>query len=248
MRSPPAPVRLRHLPPPRRRDVVFEATADDASSRSVWLGEDGIIAGSLESATLVTSATLSPAGRRARRRLPGTPDGRSSTCPSRAAAGAEGGTLVMLAVVNALLSRRSTRCSRRSRRGSLRTGRQRHEVQARAQCLQAIHLVGFGEAMSLARAVGLDPDDVGPALVDRLGGPVTQMAWAADQQLPEGELRLVVGLKDLRYAPAMAADVPAPMLDVAVTAGRGRRGMGRSRLDRGQRRAPGHRPAPSGRD
>ena len=44
----------------RGADVVFEATADDVSSRSVWLGDEGIIAGSAESATLVTSATLSP--------------------------------------------------------------------------------------------------------------------------------------------------------------------------------------------
>src|SRR5688572_11678714 len=44
----------------RGADVVFEATADDASSRSVWFGDDGILAGSAETATLVTSATLSP--------------------------------------------------------------------------------------------------------------------------------------------------------------------------------------------
>ncbi len=83
--------------------------------------------------------------------------------------------------------------------------------------LQAIHIVGFGEAMSLARAVGLDPDDVGPALVERLGGPVTTMAWAADQDLPpRANFALVWAHKDLRYAEAMAGDVDSPMLDVAL--------------------------------
>ena len=83
--------------------------------------------------------------------------------------------------------------------------------------LQAIHIVGFGEAMSLARAVGLDPDDVGPALVERLGGPVTTMAWAADQELPpRANFALVWAYKDLRYAEAMAGDVEAPMLDAAL--------------------------------
>ena len=42
-------------------DVVFEATADDASSRSVWLGDDGILAGSArDRRRSITSATLSP--------------------------------------------------------------------------------------------------------------------------------------------------------------------------------------------
>ena len=76
--------------------------------------------------------------------------------------------------------------------------------------LQAIHLVGFGEAMRLARAAGLDAGHVGPALVDRLGGPVTKMAWASDQQLPErANFALALALKDLRYAAAMAGDEPA---------------------------------------
>ena len=67
--------------------------------------------------------------------------------------------------------------------------------------LQAIHILGFGEAMAMARAAGLDPDDVGPALVERLGGPVTQMAWASDQQPPERtNFALALALKDLRYA------------------------------------------------
>jgi 3-hydroxyisobutyrate dehydrogenase-like beta-hydroxyacid dehydrogenase len=83
--------------------------------------------------------------------------------------------------------------------------------------LQAIHIVGFGEAMTLARSVGLDPDDVGEALVERLGGPVTTMAWAADRELPpRANFALAWAHKDLRYAQAMAADVECPMLDVAL--------------------------------
>jgi 3-hydroxyisobutyrate dehydrogenase-like beta-hydroxyacid dehydrogenase len=202
-------------------DVVFEATADDASSRSVWLGEDGILAGSLESATLVTSATLSPgwvaelaaACRDAGRAFLDMP-------VTGGRAGAEGGTLVMLAggeraALEAIDEVLAAVSSRVRHFGAVGSGTRFKLV---LNALQAIHLVGFGEAMSLARAVGLDPDDVGPALVDRLGGPVTQMAWVADQHLPDrANFALSWALKDLRYASAMAVDVPAPMLDVAVT-------------------------------
>src|SRR5438105_2349940 len=40
-------------------DLVFEVTADDASSQAVWQGKDGIIAGTDKNKMLVTSATLS---------------------------------------------------------------------------------------------------------------------------------------------------------------------------------------------
>ena len=202
-------------------DVVFEATADDASSRSVWLGDDGILAGSPASATLVTSATLSPgwvaeladACRAAGRTFLDMP-------VTGGRAGAEGGTLVMLAggdaaALEAIGEVLAAVSSRVRHFGPVGNGTRFKLV---LNALQAIHLVGFGEAMSLARAVGLAPGDVGEALVERLGGPVTQMAWAADQDLPaRANFALSWALKDLRYASAMAADVPAPMLDVAVT-------------------------------
>jgi 3-hydroxyisobutyrate dehydrogenase-like beta-hydroxyacid dehydrogenase len=201
-------------------DVVFEATADDASSRSVWLGDDGIIAGSAATSALVTSATLSPdwvaelAGRcRAFRRtfldIPVT-GGR---------AGAEGGALILLAggEQSALDSIRDVLAAVSSRIfhfGPVGNGTRFKLV---LNALQAIHILGFGEAMAMARAAGLDPEVVGPALVERLGGPVTQMAWASDQQPPErANFALMLALKDLRYAAAMARDVQAPMLDVAV--------------------------------
>lgn len=40
-------------------DIVFEVTADDGSSRSIWLGQDGIIANCSDNQVLITCATLS---------------------------------------------------------------------------------------------------------------------------------------------------------------------------------------------
>ena len=84
---------------------------------------------------LVTSATLSPAGSPSSPTPAATAGGRSSTSPSRAAVpGPREARWSCSRVVIRRASRRSTRCSRRSRRGvPLRAGRQRHEVQARAQ-------------------------------------------------------------------------------------------------------------------
>jgi 3-hydroxyisobutyrate dehydrogenase len=201
-------------------DVVIEATADDASSRSVWLGADGILAGSAAASTLTTSATLSPdwiaeladACRMAGRTFLDMP-------VTGGRAGAEGGALVMLvggeasdlAAIDGVLD---AIASTVRHFGPVGSGTRFKLV---LNALQAAHLVAFGEAMALARSVGLDPNDVGPALVERLGGPVTTMAWAADRRLPErANFALDWALKDLRYASAMAGDLPTPMLDVAV--------------------------------
>ncbi len=201
-------------------DVVIEATADDASSRSVWLGADGILAGSATGSTLVTSATLSPgwiaeladACRGAGRTFLDIP-------VTGGRAGAESGALTLLAGgdpgdLEAIHDVLTSVSSSVRHFGPVGSGTKFKLV---LNALQAVHLVAFGEAMAMARAAGLDPDDVGPTLVERLGGPVTTMAWAADQQLPgRANFALAWALKDLRYAAAMAGDLPAPLLDVAV--------------------------------
>jgi 3-hydroxyisobutyrate dehydrogenase-like beta-hydroxyacid dehydrogenase len=201
-------------------DVVFEATADDASSRSVWLGNDGIVAGSAQTSTLIASATLSPdwvaelAGtcRAAGRTFLDMP-------VTGGRAGAEGGALIFLAggeqsALDSIADVLAAVSSQLFHFGPVGNGTRFKLV---LNALQAIHIVGFGEAMAMARAAGLDLNEVGPALVERLGGPVTQMAWASDQRPPErANFALTLALKDLRYAAAMAGDVQAPMLDVAV--------------------------------
>ena len=204
----------------RGADVVFEATADDASSRSVWFGDDGILTGSAETATLVTSATLSPvwvAELAEACRSAGRPFLDMPVTGGRA--GAESGALVMLAggdeatlaSIAGVLEAISTTVRHF---GSVGSGTQFKLV---LNALQAAHLVAFGEAMAMARSAGLDLDEVGEALVDRLGGPVTTMAWAATREPPQrANFALAWALKDLRYASAMAGELPTPILDVAV--------------------------------
>ena len=186
--------------------------------------------------TLVTSATLSPdwvaelaaACREAGRTFLDMP-------VTGGRAGAEGGALVMLAggeatdlaaigdVLDAISSRFATSAPSAAGRGS---------SSCSTPC-RPLHLVGFGEAMATGALPSVStPATSDAALVDRLGGPVTKMAWAADQQLPErANFALAWALKDLRYAAAMAGDVPAPMLDVAGRPPRRRSGAGLGERD-----------------
>ena len=73
--------------------------------------------------------------------------------------------------------------------------------------LQALHLAGFGEAMRLARATGLDERAVGEALVERPGGIVTRMASDGYPDVPERvSFSVEWAFKDLDYAADMAEE------------------------------------------
>jgi 3-hydroxyisobutyrate dehydrogenase len=206
-------------------DVVFEVTADDASSRAVWLGPaTGILAGARPDAVLVTSATLSPgwvgelaaACTEAGRRFLDMPltGGR---------AGAEAGELVMLvggdgATLDALRPTLAAVARDVKHFGPVGAGTRFKLI---LNALQAVHLAAFGEAMRLAEAAGLDAAAVGQALVERPGGVVTQMADAAYPDTPDlVSFPLQWAYKDLDYASAMgdAAGVAHPLLDVTRTA------------------------------
>jgi 3-hydroxyisobutyrate dehydrogenase-like beta-hydroxyacid dehydrogenase len=198
-------------------DVVFEVTADDASSRAVWLDpEAGALAGATPGAVLVTSATLSPGWVAS---LAEACEGRGHTffdMPlTGGRVGAEAGELVMLVGGDpqALRELRPTLdavAKDVKHFGPVGAGTRFKLI---LNALQAVHLAGFGEAMRLAVAAGLDTGAVGQALVERPGGIVTQMGHAAYPERPERvSFPLQWATKDLNYAAAMAGDVPHPLL------------------------------------
>jgi 3-hydroxyisobutyrate dehydrogenase-like beta-hydroxyacid dehydrogenase len=85
--------------------------------------------------------------------------------------------------------------------------------------LQAVHLAAFGEAMRLAAAAGLDPEVVGPALVERPGGVITAVAWESLRQAPEPiTFSAAWAHKDLSYAASMAELDAHPFLAAALEA------------------------------
>ncbi|MGW4897082.1 NAD(P)-dependent oxidoreductase [Kitasatospora sp. NPDC004240] len=203
-----------------RADVVFEVTADDGSSRAVWEGPDGILAGAREDAVLIASATLSVhwiedlAARCAER-------GRAffDMPLTGGAAAARTGNLVLLAGGDAdglpALRPVFDAIARDVRHFGPAGAGTRFKLILNA--LQAVHLAGFGEALRLAEAAGLDAHQVGEALLDRPGGVVTRLAWDSYLTPPEPlNFSAEWAHKDLTYASRMAEDAGQdrlPLLD-----------------------------------
>jgi 3-hydroxyisobutyrate dehydrogenase-like beta-hydroxyacid dehydrogenase len=192
-------------------DIIFEVTANDESSREVWTNEDGILKGGDKNKILIASATLS---------IKWT-DELASLCEQQrltfldipltgGRAAAEGGFLTLLAggVQTALktlepdLSAISSKLFYFGKAGS----GMRYKLVLNG--MQAAHMAAFGEAMKLAISQGLDPTKVGPALVDRPGGVMTEIAWGAYQK-KKAPLTFSVDwiTKDLEYAQRMYSGV-----------------------------------------
>ncbi|MGW2403942.1 NAD(P)-dependent oxidoreductase [Streptomyces sp. NPDC001739] len=216
-----------------RAEVVFEVTADDTSSREVWLGADGILAGAPAPAVLITSATLSV----------GWVEELAAACADRGsvffdmpltggATGARTGNLVLLTggdqeALPPLAPVLDAVSKEVKHFGPAGAGTRFKLV---LNALQAIHLAGFGEALRLAEAAGLDTGQVGAALLDRPGGVVTELAWSSYLTPPEPvNFSAEWAHKDLQYAARMAGGLPHPVLDgvlslfgTALAEGRGK--------------------------
>ncbi len=98
--------------------------------------------------------------------------------------------------------------------------------------LQAIHILGFGEALRVAKAVGLDEKLVGDALSERPGGTTTNLAWRDYQNEPNPiNFSIEWITKDLQYASKMASDTEHPLLDIAQKIYQGAMASGYSHED-----------------
>jgi len=220
-------------------DLVIEVTADDASSRSVWLDAGtGVLAGASPGAVLATSATLSVgwvaelAGRCADAGLP------FLDMPlTGGRVGAESGQLVMLVggdrAVLATIEPTLEAVAKDVRHfGAVGAGTRFKLI---LNSMQALHLAGYGEAMRLARATGLDERAVGEALVERPGGVMTRMAFDAYPDVPERvSFSVEWAFKDLNYAADMAEEaggVDTPFLDDLRTVFRRTVDAGRATAD-----------------
>lgn len=196
--------------------LVFEVTANDESAREVWLGADGIIANVDSNQTLITCATLSV----------DCVDELSKTCTEKglqffdmpmtgSRQGAEGGTLVLLAggdeqKLNEVKPHLEKIASQVKYFGPAGSGMRMKLV---LNCLQAVHLAGFGEAMRLAKQLGLDEKSTGDMLVEKPGGATTQMAWRDYKNHPD-PINFAVELiaKDETYALQGMSPVLTPLI------------------------------------
>lgn len=203
-----------------RADVVFEVTADDASSRAVWQAASGILTAARPGTTLITSATLSVSWVEELAALCAERKASFYDMPlTGGAAGARSGQLVLLTGGDpgglAALRPVTDAIAREVRHFGPAGAGTRFKLVLNA--LQAIHLAGFGEALRLAQAAGLDPRQVGTALLDRPGGVVTQLAWDSYLTRPQpANFSAEWAHKDLTYAARMADETGQtahPLLD-----------------------------------
>lgn len=202
-------------------DLIIEVTADDESSRDVWLGEDGILAGSKAGHILVTCATLSAKWT----------DELAQKCSSRnliffdmpmtgGRPAAESGNLTLLVGGNkkklAEFEPDLGEISQTVRYFGEAGSGMRYKLVL--QVLQAIHIGGFAEAMQLAKNSDLEEISVGEALAERPGGlTTTNFAWPGYQQQPNPINFSVKWIsKDLKYAKEMAVGENYPLLETMI--------------------------------
>lgn len=201
-------------------DIVFDVTSDDASSRSVWLGDDGILAGARVGTVLVASGTFS---------IPWIEDW-AERCAARSfthfdipltgsRAGAEGGTMTLLSggdkdQLDVLRPHLKPISEKVYYFGPVGSGARFKLI---LNALQALHVAGLGEALRMAKDNAMDVEAVGAALADRPGGTATNVAWKAYQNPPEQTNFAVKWItKDLHYAKDFAGRTPTPLFDALL--------------------------------
>jgi 3-hydroxyisobutyrate dehydrogenase-like beta-hydroxyacid dehydrogenase len=203
----------------QQADVVLEVTANDQSSQHIWLGKDGILAHAKPEQYLITCATLSPTWT----------DELAAQCSKAGLAffdmpmtgsriGAETGQLTLLVggdkdKLKELAPDLKAITKEVKYFGKVGSGMRYKLI---LNFLQAIHIIGFGEAMRMADAAGLDKKLVGDALAERPGGLVTNVSWESYKNEPDSTTFSVEWLtKDLGYAAEMTKGIEHPLLDEA---------------------------------
>jgi 3-hydroxyisobutyrate dehydrogenase-like beta-hydroxyacid dehydrogenase len=198
-------------------DIVFEVTASDESSRAVWLGDEGILAGARPDQLLISSGTLSA----------GWVDELAALCAKKGFAyfdimltggrpAAESGKLLMLAGGDEnkfaeLLPDLKAISAKVVRFGPVGSGARYKLI---LNVLQSVHMQGLAEALKLAAKEGMDLQKVGDELAEYPGGIVTARSWQNYQHPPSPiNFALKWVTKDVRYAKELAGDLDLPLLN-----------------------------------
>lgn len=192
-----------------KSDIIIECVADDEASRSVWLGDNGILAGAMPEKVLITSASLS---------LDWT-DELVELCAQKrfkfldmpltgSRKGAETGTLKLLvggdeAVLDEIRPELAAIADKIYHFGKNGSGMRFKLI---LNTLQAIQIDAAAQAIELAKKVGLDVGNMHDAIFDAPLGPAspaTNIAFQADT-IDQTNFAVNMIEKDLRYAKIMA--------------------------------------------
>lgn len=198
-------------------DIIFEVTADDKSSKSVWTSKQGILSGADKNKILISSATLSINWIDTLIRLCKQKGFNFFDIPlTGGRMGAESGNLILLIggdqkklqTFESILEAISSKIHYFGKEGS------GMKYKLLLNMLQGLHMAAFGEVMHLAKELGLDENKVGDALVERPGGVITNLAWDNYKNPPKPINFSVEWItKDLKYAKKSALKTETPLLD-----------------------------------
>jgi len=200
----------------QKADLIFEITANDESSQQVWTGPAGILSGADKNKILVTSATLSIEWVKAlNKKCQQAGFTFFDMALTGGRVGAEKGELYLLCggdekkldEIKPTLGAIATKVLYFGAVG------QGMRYKLLLNFLQAVHLIGFGQVMKVAKAFEMDLEKVGEALVDRPGGIMTKVANRDYQTTPDPINFSVEWItKDLNYMKAMAKDLNVSFL------------------------------------
>lgn len=198
-------------------EIVFEVTANSESSKSVWLGKEGILSGASQKSILVASATLSVQW----------VDELALKCKELGFSfmdvamtggriGAETGSLTLLCGGKEETLHHIKPALEAVAKKVLHFGPEGQGMRYKLilNFLQAVHIIGFGQAMQIAKDQQMDLQKVAEALTDRPGGVVTEIAQKAYFKEPDPVTFSIEWLtKDLTYAKDLASKLDVKLLD-----------------------------------
>lgn len=205
----------------QKADIIFEVTANDESSREVWLEGNGILSGADKDKVLITSATLSVEW----------VDELIQKCQDShfefmdialtgGRIGAETGNLTLLCGGQKKTLDEIEPMLKAIAQKVFHFGPAGHGMRYKLilNFLQAVHIVGFGQAMKIAKAYDMDLKKVSEALVDRPGGTITGIAQKTYFEEPNPITFSIEWIaKDLSYAKKLAKDLDVRLLDEVLS-------------------------------
>ncbi len=202
----------------KEANIVIEVTANDESSREVWLASDGILEGSDKDKILVTSATLSVAWVDELASICKTKNFRFLDMPlTGGRIAAETGTLTLLVggdknTLDEITPILNFISSQIYHLGSIGDGMRFKLI---LNFLQAVHIIGFNQAIQIAKKNNMNLEKVSKIFVEnRPGGKITEIGRNAYFKTPDPITFSIEWLtKDLTYAKELAGNLDVSLLD-----------------------------------
>lgn len=197
--------------------IIFDVTANNQSSQSVWLGPRGILAGANSTKCLIANGTFSAAWI----------DKLAKICQKKKLTffdmpmtggriGAETGAMILLVGSKKQKLKTIYKDLNSIAKRIVYLGKTGSGIRFKLilNMIQSAHIVAFGEALKLAKKTGLNLKVVGDYLSLQPGGVVTNLAWRDYQKEPKPiNFSIKWIAKDLKYAKQLAKNLPLPILD-----------------------------------